>query len=168
MSKDITDSAVEAAENTTKRRSRKKSDVYFYAIPKGTDYEELEIPGSDEWSIESATEQLQGMMNDDDCIVIGPLYKVKKVAPVSNSVSVKVSLRDLNYSSTRFEGVHSGWSFIANGIRGLSVDGESFEDNDLLHIEFEKPVDEENKTRKPRFGKLMMVRRSALDECNEL
>lgn len=155
-----------ATETQGKKRQRSKRDVIYKAVPAGTKVETCVQSGED-WTEDKAVAELRAKMGKD-CIIEGPFYKVKGNAIEKDSISVKVSLRDLRMSTKQYEGVHAGWNFYANGIKKLKVGSENFADNDLVQIEFESPVDEDNRQPKPKFGRNTLIRRSALEDCREV
>jgi len=165
--KNAADAAVEAAETETKgKRTRTKREVIYKAVPAGTKVFEHKMPGAD-WSEAQAIEALKKLAGDD-CEIIGPFYSVKGNNSESDSIAVKVSLRDLKPTTKQYEGTHKGWTFFANGIKKVTVNGEQFADNDLLDVEFETAVDPDAKLAKPRSQKGMLIRRSALEVCTEV
>jgi hypothetical protein len=160
------DAAVQAAEiETSGKRTRAgtKRDVIYKAVPAGTQVFEHKMSGSD-WSETQAIEVLKGLAGAD-CNILGPYYIVKGAKSESESISVKVSLRDHKPTAQQYEGTHRGWTFFANGIKQVIIDGEHFADNDLLDIEFESATDSNSKQAKPRFPKGMLIRRSSIDNC---
>lgn len=162
--KNAADAAVQAAETeTTGKRSRTKREVIYKAVPAGTPVYEHKMPGAD-WSEAQAIEALKSQAGAD-CEIIGPFYSVKGNNSDSESVAVKVSLRDLKPTTQQYEGTYKGWTFFANGIKQVTINGEQFADNDLLEIEFESLIDPDSKKAKPRLAKGMLIRRSAIDDC---
>lgn len=166
-SKSPADAAVSAAESeTTGKRTRTKREVVYAAVPAGTQLEIHTMPGA-EWSKAQAHEALKAKLGDD-CSIYGPFYNVKGDNSTSEAISVKVSLRDFKLTTKQYEGTHEGWTFIANGLKKVTIDGEQFADNDLLKVEFETLVDQDVKVAKPRFPGNMMIRRIAFDDCSEV
>ena len=164
--KNAADAAVEAVETETKgKRTRTKREVIYKAVPAGTTVHEHKMPGAD-WSEAQAVDALKKLAGDD-CEILGPFYSVKGNNSESESIAVKISLRDLKPTTKQYEGTHKGWNFFANGVKKVTVNGEQFADNDLLDVEFESPVDPEAKQAKPRFAKGMLIRRTALENCVE-
>lgn len=157
--------AVQEADQEDGRRSRKKRPVYFYAFPADVEVQHVEMPGED-WSEARAKEALE-KVSGKGCQILGPFYEVVGKTAEVETISVKISLRNMSFTGKRFEGSYNGWTFYANGVKKITIDGEQFADNDLLNVDFESLVDENVKTPKPRFGKNAALRRALLDDCHE-
>jgi len=80
-----------------------------------------------------------------------PFYKVKGFNKGNqNSLAVTLKASDVRYTGNTYTGVFQGWNFIANGLKATNVDGQSFDDDELIVPQFESPVDSSNKSPKPR------------------
>lgn len=153
------DAAINDVE-TDGRKSRGKRPVYFYGVPAGTKIEEVKQAGEN-WSQQDAEAELKAKLGDD-CIIVGPKYDVRGVKTESTSLTVKVDLRTMDFSSDKFTGHHQGWKVFGNGVAACEVNGEKFEDNDLVQIQVESLVDVNDKTPKPRIN-MKIVRRSMIE-----
>lgn len=158
--KNPADAAVSDVENDG-RKTRAKRPVYYYGLPKGTKIETVQQPG-ETWTPQFAEEQLRKELGKD-CIIIGPDYKVQGVKTEAATLTVKVDLRQLQFTTDQFAGEHGGWKIFGNGLKACTVDGEDFDDNELIQVQVESLVDEKNKVQKPRINQ-KIVRRSMLDQ----
>lgn len=145
------------------RKGRTKSNVYFYGV-KGDSVKEVEMSG-DVWSVQEATAKLKSEIGAD-VQVLGPFYKVKSALKQNDKeqIQVRLDLMKLNFTKETYTGNHNNWVFTAKGIAACEVDGESFGDDDLVFIEYTGLFDDSVKTRKPRNGGRIVVRKDRLDE----
>jgi hypothetical protein len=84
-------------------------------------------------------------------------------------ISVTVTLEQLmRRTKSAFKGQFSGWNVYASGLAGCVVNGQEYEDDELLSVEFATLVDEENKVHKPKLKKREVIRRDDIDNLEEI
>jgi len=165
----VTDSAVDAAENeiSSKKRGRKKGSmrsIYFIGVSSSGEVKEIEqIPTINEPLSRATAETAINAELGSGCKILGPFHKVKGIKSDTEREMVTVSIRNLNYTKNKFEGEYQGWKFFGNGISSCTINGEEFEDDDLIHGEFESRINEESGISKPRVMRNAMIRRSLVD-----
>jgi hypothetical protein len=150
-----------------RKNPREKRPVYFYGVPAGVKLVKVEMPG-EKWSQKEAEDKLKAALGQD-CQIVGPNYRVVGgLKDKLESITVKIDMRDIRFTAKRFSGDHENWTFYANGVGACTVDGEKFEDNDLVQIQgFDDKIDSSLKTKKPRLSR-QMVRRESLDNIVEI
>lgn len=165
---DTAQNIIDEVETTSaKRRGRTKSDVFFYGVKEGK-IEELKIAGTSQWTVQDAQKSLKDKIGQD-AEILGPFYKVRSVSKLSDKsqLQVRLDLSKLNFTESLYTGNHDNWCFTAKGIAACEVDDEKFEDDDLVFIEYTHIFDDSVKTRKPRNGGRIVVRKDLLDEVVE-
>lgn len=67
-----------------------------------------------------------------------------------------------NATTSVFRGEYKGWNFIGSGIKACEINGEVYEDNDLVKISILSRVDSASNTPKPKLRANTIIHRSAL------
>ena len=146
---------------------QKKREVFFYGLPKDTKFIKVRQEG-EKLSRADAVAQITEKLGEG-AIILGAMYDVKGGKKTENDgTCITVKARDVVYSSNRYEGVFGGWNVICNGLKSLTVNGEVFEDNDLVSVTFEDRVEVNSKSAKPRIAKNGMVRISEIESISAL
>jgi hypothetical protein len=69
-------------------------------------------------------------------------------------ISVTVDAEALQRRTAQaYKGTFEGWKVFASGLQACTVDDCDYADNELVSVEFASPVDESNKTAKPKMKK---------------
>lgn len=147
------------------RKNREKRPVFFYGLPAATKIETVQMDG-DSWNAKDAEAKIKAKLGKD-AIIIGPNYEVKggNVKSKSGAITVKLDLRQMKFTKTKFVGEHEGWTLYGNGIAACEVNGEKYDDDDLIQVQIESLVNADERTPKPRLSR-QVVRRDALDSVS--
>ncbi len=156
----------------TKKRGRKKGSmrpIYFIGVSSTGEVKEFkQVPtAASPLSKPTAEASLKKLLGAD-CKILGPYYEVMGAKDETEREMIIVSVKDITYTSNKFEGEYQGWKFFGNGLGSCSVDGEDFDDDDLIHGQFDARVDSASKIPKPRLMRNAMIRRSLVDKIAQV
>jgi hypothetical protein len=172
-----TDDAVLSAENDMKgpgiRGPRSK---YFYCIAwKAKQHGPVEASTVEEAS-ESWANDHDGVRPDVVCggDVLrdnggGSGYYLAKGTGMGDAqrLSVTVPAKHLRHTQTQIHAQFKGWFVYANCLKGFSSENESFDDDELAILIFDKPIDDKNKVPKQKLKKNEAVRVSDLVQIDD-
>jgi hypothetical protein len=99
------------------------------------------------------------------------VYEVKNKPAEKPRLGITVSARDLMRTTAKaYEGIYKGWTVYGNGLKGVTVDGHKFGDNELIKPVFDTIADPsaEPKAPKPRLKQNEALRLEDLDSHQEL
>ena len=83
------------------------------------------------------------------------------------SVTVSATQQMMRTSKV-FKGEYKGWNIVGGGLKACTVDGVDYNDNDLLAIECDTPIDKDDVQNKPKLKKKEMIRRSDIENLESV
>jgi len=174
---DPTQSAVEGAENESKSGKRgARSRYYFCAGVQGKKVIHEVIEAADAEDAKAAfleSKQIEAQVCEDGASLQGGgmgFYLAMGTGKSSaQRISVTVTPSQLAKRTTKaVEAQFKGWTVYGSGLCACAVDGEEYDDDELISIEFGDRIDPNSKVQKPKLKKREVIRLADLDNVKAL
>ena len=143
---------------------KKYERIHFYIVSNATALEAIQASNKLD-----AIAKFQAKHGPHTHVITNAFVLSKTASVQADRPTVTLEIRQFTtHTKKMFEGEYQGWTVICNGIKAVTVDGQEYDDNELLVPIVEKLVDPSVKTEKPRFRQREAIPASMIDNLREI